>query len=169
MRAHHILTGSLAALAAACGSRETPARADSTPPQVRIDTAPALSVAPKFTNLTCSPAMLRPGDVLSMKMQGAHGATLMAVAPDRTQYFVIFEGEGAPSRGKRKSLSPPDIFLRTPELNIDPRMLTGGVLGPGRDTNEVVFRTHGVYRLVVGSHLETDRPEYAECLVRYAP
>ena len=167
MRAHQILTGFLA-LVAGCGSRETPVRADSTPPAAPVDTAPALSVAPKFTNLTCSPTVLRSSDVLSMKMQGPHGATLMAVAPDRTRYFVIFEGEGAPSRGKRKSLSAPDVFLRTPELNVDPRMLTGGVLVSGRDTNEVVFRTPGVYRLVVGSHLETDRPEYAECLVRYA-
>jgi len=154
---------------AACGSRETPGRTESTPPAAPVDTAPALGVPAKFTNLSCTPAELRAGDVLSMKMQGPHGATLMAVAPDRTKYFVIFEGEGAPSRGKRKSLSPPDIFLRTPEMNIDPRMLTGGVLESGRDTNEVVFRTPGVYRLVVGSHLETDRPEYAQCLVHYAP
>lgn len=166
MRPYRILTGCLA-FAAACGDRDAPRGADSTPAADSVATAPALAVPPRFTNLTCLPEVIRPSDVLTMRMTVPHGSNFMAVAPDRTKYLVVFQGEGRPDRAKRTSLAPPDAFARSTELNLDPKLFTAAV--SGRDTNELLFRVPGVYRLIVGSDLESDGPSYAECLVRYAP
>lgn len=130
---------------------------------------PGWAVPPRFTNLTCAPEVLRKGDVLSMRLTAPHGPTFMAVGPDKTPYIVIFRGEGTPDRTQRKSLIHPDSFAHINELNIDPATFTVGVWVFGRDTNELLFRQPGFYRLIVGSDLETDGPSYAECLVRYAP
>jgi hypothetical protein len=169
MRAYEFLAGGLATVVLACGTGETPRTADTTPATDSMATAPPLGVAPRFTNLTCEPAVIRSGDVLTMRMTVPHGSTFMAIAPDGTQYLVVFHGEGRADRAKRKSLAPPDAFAGTTELNVDPRLFTAGPWVSGRDTNELLFRVPGVYRLIVGSDLETDGPSYAECLVRYAP
>ncbi|MEX2153017.1 MAG: hypothetical protein WD825_06720 [Gemmatimonadaceae bacterium] len=104
-----------------------------------------------------------------MNMSLPHGPTFHARSPDGTSYIVVFHGEGSPDRTRRRSLMPPDSFSRVTELRLDPSVLTAGVGVFGRDTNELLFRTPGVYRLLVGADMETDGPSYAECLVRYAP
>jgi hypothetical protein len=129
----------------------------------------AWAVPPRFTNLTCTPDVLRKGNVLQMRLTTPHGPSFMAIGPDGTPYIVVFHGEGQPDRAQRKSLISPDSFANVTELNIDPAMFTAGVWVFGRDTNELLFRTPGFYRLIVGTDLETDGPSYAECLVRYAP
>lgn len=172
MNASSLLFISLAALGvASCDAkkRETSPSADSSPAIDTMAVAPAWAVPPRFTNLTCTPAVIRPGDVLSMRMTLPHGPTFMAIGPDGTPYVVVFHGEGSADRTRRKSLMPPDAFSKVTELNLDPRTLMAGVSVSGRDTNEVVFQTPGIYRLKVGSNMETDGPIYAECLVRYAP
>lgn len=169
MRARTVLAGFVATIVGACNSQETTARPDAPPAVDTMAQPPSWAVPPRYTNLTCSPSVLRPTDVLTMRMAGEHGPTFMAIAPDRTPFVVVFHGEGQPDRGKRKSLVPPDSFARVTELNIDPRQFTAGPWVFGRDTNELLFTKPGFYRLIVGSDLETDGPLYAECLVRYAP
>jgi hypothetical protein len=146
------------------GDREESAAALDT-----LAVAPAWAVRPSSDNLRCTPAVLRRGDVLTMNMSLPHGPTFHARSPDGTTYIVVFHGEGSPDRTRRRSLMPPDSFSRVTELRLDPSVLTAGVLVFGRDTNELLFRTPGVYRLLVGSDMETDGPSYAECLVRYVP
>jgi hypothetical protein len=131
--------------------------------------APAFAVPPIPGIMTCSPDVLRPGGVLTMRMKVPHGGSFHAISPDRIPYIVVFRGEGSPDRAQRKSLMPPDSFARVAELNLDPRSLKAGVWVSGRDTNELLFRRAGTYRLHVGSDMETDGPHYAECLVRWAP
>src|SRR5688572_16296086 len=147
MRTYKVLAASLAALVTACGTRDTPQGADSTPRADSVATAPALGVPPKFTNLTCEPAVIGPSDVLAMRMTVPHGPNFMAIAPDRTRYLVVFQGEGRPDRAKRTSLAPPDAFARSTELNLDPKLFTAAPWVSGRDTNELLFRVPGVYRL----------------------
>ena len=156
-------------MALACSRQESPERATSA---VAVDTMarpPAWAIGPRYTNLTCTPDVLRKADVLTMRLTRPHGRTFMAVGPDRTQYIVVFYGEGTRDRTSRKSLAPPDSFVNMTELRLDPRTLTAGVWESGRDTNELLFQTPGFYHLIVGSDLETDGPSYAECWVRYAP
>lgn len=171
MRHVHVLAVALAATTAACFSAEK-APADDSATRPVADTgavAPALGVKPTATNLQCTPATLKPGDVLTLRMSLPHGPVMMAIAPDSTQFIVVFHGEGQLDRGQRKSLLPPDAFAKTTELSLDPKTLMAGAWVSGRDTNELLFRRPGTYRLLVGSDMETDGPQYAECLVRYAP
>ena len=166
-----MLASTLAAGAIACGSPENRPASD-TVPAAAPDTgtvAPALGVKPTQTNLQCAPGVLRPGDVLTLRMALPHGPIMMAIAPDSTQFIVVFHGEGRPDRAQRKSLLPPASFVKMTELSLDPKTLTAGAWVSGRDTNELLFRRPGTYRLLVGSDMETDGPVYAECLVRYAP
>lgn len=157
----------LVVLAGACRKADDAARVDSAEGSV-VAVAPALAVPPSDSGLTCEPQLLGGTDVLTLRMPTPHGPTMMVIAPDSTQYLVIFHGEG-PDRARRKSFAPPDIFATTPEVNLDPKVLTAGPLVHGRDTNEVLFTKRGTYRLIVGSDLETDGPRYAECLVLYEP
>ena len=55
------------------------------------------------------------------------------------------------------------------ELRVKVGTLTGGAWVFGRDTNEVVFRDRGTYRVRGGNDMETDGPIYAECLVTFEP
>ena len=162
------LFGCLVILVGAC-RRDEPVRADSASGAVAVATAPALSVPPTDSNLTCEPQLLRRQDVLTMRMPTPHGPTMMAIAPDSTQYLVVFHGEGGADRARKKSLAPPETFAKTPELNLDPKLMTAAPRVFGRDTNEALFTKPGGYRLIVGSDLETDGPRYAECVVQYQP
>jgi hypothetical protein len=147
-------------------------RTDTTATDVVADTMEpprAFAVPPSAHNLVCDPAVMRAGDTLTLRMTGSHGASLYALAPDGTLYIVVFHGEGERDRAGRRSLMPPDSFARLQQLRLDPRTLTAGAWVFGRDTNELLFRERGYYRLIVGSDLETDGPVYAECLVRYVP
>jgi hypothetical protein len=167
----------LTALAILCGAACGPAstRDAGQPRESAAATGDSMAIAPAFAVppipgiLTCSPDVLRPGGVLTMRMKVPHGASFHAISPDRTPYIVVFHGEGSPDRTGRKSLMPPDSFAKVAELNIDPATLKAGVWVFGRDTNEILFRRAGTYRLHVGSDMETDGPQYAECLVRWAP
>jgi hypothetical protein len=132
-----------------------------------VTDAKPLGVRP-YANLQCTPHALRAGDTLTVRMPLPHGRTFMVRAPDGTEFIVVFFGEGR-DRGRRKSLVPPDSFRNMPELRLDTRSFKAGPWVDGRDTNELVFRRAGGYRLFVGSDLETDGPVYAECLVRYRP
>jgi hypothetical protein len=161
--------GCLVILVGACRQDDS-RRADSSNGAVTaMAVAPALGVPPTDSNLTCEPRVLRQSDVLTMRMPTPHGPTMMAIAPDSTQYLVVFHGEGQPDRAKRKSFAPPETFAKTPEINLDPKLVTAGAWVFGRDTNELLFTKPGVYRLLVGSDMETDGPRYAECLVQYEP
>jgi hypothetical protein len=162
------LFGCLVIIVGACRKDDMP-REDSSNGAVAVATAPAWSVPPTDSNLTCEPKVLRREDVLTLRMPAPHGPTMMAIGPDSTQYLVVFYGEGRPDRAQRKSLAPPEAFAKTPELNLDPKLVTAGPHVAGRDTNEALFTKPGGYRLIVGSDLETDGPRYAECVVQYDP
>ena len=107
--------------------------------------------------------------MLVLRMQAPHGASLYIGAPDRTLYLVVFHGQGKPDRAARKSLMSPEAFTNLTELRLSVGTLTGGAWTFGRDTNEVVFRAPGVYRIRVGDDMETDGPVYAECTVTFEP
>jgi hypothetical protein len=102
-------------------------------------------------------------------MKPPHGASLYIGAPDRTLYLVVFHGQGRPDRGARRSLVTPEAFSQMQELRLKVGTLTGGAWVFGRDTNEVVFRDRGSYRVRVGNDMETDGPDYAECVVDFDP
>jgi hypothetical protein len=127
--------------------------------------------------LRCSPSVVGRDDTLEMTMDTPHGVYLVAYPPntDTTRalssemYLIVFPGEGTPDRTRRRSLMPPDSFQRVPTLRLVPRTLTGGVWVYGRDTNELLFRAPGDYRFRVGSDMETDGPQFTECIVRYRP
>lgn len=102
-----------------------------------------------------------------MRMDVPHGGTFMIASPDNTPYLVTFV-PGA-DMVRRVSLMSPDSFSNLAELKIDPGTFSAGPHVFGRDTNELVFRRPGGYRLLVGSELMTDGPDYAECLVRFRP
>jgi hypothetical protein len=132
-----------------------------------VTDAKPLGVRP-YDTLQCTPDTLRAGDILTVRMPVPHGPTFMIRAADGTEFIVVFFGEGR-DRGQRKSLMPPDSFRNVRELRLDTRTFKAGPWVHGRDTNELVFRRAGGYRLFVGSDLETDGPVYAECVVRYRP
>ena len=131
--------------------------------------AVAWTVKPTRDYLTCSPTTVGPDSILVLRMQRPHGASLHIGSPDKTPYIVVFHGQGQPDRTARKSLMSPQAFEQLTEVRLSVRTLTGGVWMFGRDTNEVVFRAPGVYRVRVGNDMETDGPDYAECLVTYRP
>lgn len=148
------------------------ARPDSPTPSAptsKPDSANAWAVRPTRSDLTCTPQIVGPDDVLVLRMKTPHGASLHVGGPDGTPYLVIFHGEGSPDRADRRSLMRPEAFAGLAELRIAVGTLTGGVWVFGRDTNEVVFRTPGGYRIRVGNDMETDGPDYAECVVTYRP
>lgn len=151
-----------AAILAACGGQ-----AERQPPAA--ESAKAWAVRPTREDLTCSPSTVRPDSPLVLRMETPHGASLYIGAPDGTLYLVIFHGEGKPDRAARRSLMPPETFAQMKELRVKVGTLTGGAWVFGRDTNEVVFRDRGTYRVRVGHDMETDGPVYAECLVSFDP
>lgn len=142
----------------------SPAPSTTTPSS---DSAKAWTARPTRNDLTCSPSAVSGDDVLVLKMKTPHGASLHIGAPDGTPFIVIFHGEGSQDRGQRRSLMRPESFAGLAELRLAVRTLTGGAWVFGRDTNEVVFRVPGTYRIRVGNDMETDGPDYSECLVTY--
>ena len=162
----------LVALAAGCSRPADDASKPVPPPPDSAragDSAKAWIVRPTKNYLTCSPDTVGPNDALILRMQPPHGASLHIGGPDGTPYIVVFHGEGQPDRGARRSLMKPEAFAQLTELRLLVRTMTGGVWVFGRDTNEVVFRAPGVYRIRVGNDMETDGPDYAECLVTFRP
>ena len=160
----------VALVGVACGGQSDGGQAERTRPTDSLrapDSAKAWTVRPTKNYLTCSPDTVGPNDALILRMQPPHGASLYVGGPDGTLYIVVFHGEGQPDRGARRSLMKPEAFAQLSELRLLVRTMTGGVWIFGRDTNEVVFRTPGVYRVRVGNDMETDGPDYAECLVTY--
>jgi hypothetical protein len=113
--------------------------------------------------------MIGPDSVMVLRMPRPHGASLYIGSPDGTLYLVVFHGQGRPDRAARRSLMAPAAFEQLTELRLGVGTLTGGAWVFGRDTNEVVFRAPGTYRVRVGNDMETDGPDYAECLVTFAP
>lgn len=166
-----IVPGVLFLCGGCSASPETGGKARPTPPDsvVAPDSAKAWTARPTKDYLTCAPGTVGPDSVLVLRMKQPHGSSLHVGAPDGTPYIVVFHGEGSPDRGARRSLMNPVAFAQLSELRLAVRTMTGGVWIFGRDTNEVVFRTPGVYRLRVGNDMETDGPDYAECLVTYRP
>ncbi len=163
----------LTMLAAGCGGRADD-RAAAPPDSVANsggapDSAKAWTVRPTKDYLTCTPDTVGPRDALILRMQAPHGASLHIGGPDGTPFIIVFHGAGQPDRGDRRSLMQPEAFAQLTELRLHVGTLTGGVWVFGRDTNEVVFRTPGVYRVRVGNDMETDGPDYAECLVTFRP
>lgn len=152
----------VAAMLAACGGQpdRQPAAAES---------AKAWAVKPTRNDLGCSPSTVRSDSTLVLRMETPHGASLYIGAPDGTLYLVVFHGQGQPDRAARRSLMPPETFAQMKELRVKVGTLTGGAWVFGRDTNEVVFRDRGTYRVRVGNDMETDGPIYAECLVTFEP
>jgi hypothetical protein len=120
-------------------------------------------------NIRCSPDTIRPGDTLTVRMDEPHGRYFIARGPDGTDFFIVFPGEGRPDRTQRRVLLPTDSFRKVTLLKLNTRTLTAGPWVFGRDTNEIVFRQAGVYRLMVGSEMETDGPQFTECRVTYLP
>lgn len=133
------------------------------------DSATAWAVGPTKNYLNCSPTTVGPDSALTLRMQRPHGASLYIGAPDGTLYLIVFHGEGKPDRAARRSLMPPDAFAGLSELRLKVGTLMGGAWTFGRDTNEVVFRAPGAYRIRVGDDMETDGPVYAECTVTFEP
>ena len=119
--------------------------------------------------LACSPAELRANQPLTLKMSANHGPTLTAKGPEGTEYLVVFYGAGRPGRVGHQSLVPPDTFSRVTEMNLDPKLLTVAPSKAGPDTNVVLFRKPGTYRFQLGSDIEADGPNQAECVVRFTP
>lgn len=158
------------AVICACGGSDAhPADSATSLPAPPPESARAWTVRPTKNYLTCAPETVGPNDALILRMQTPHGASLHIGGPDGTPYLVVFHGEGQPDRGARRSLMKPEAFAQLTELRLLVRTMTGGVWVFGRDTNEVVFRAPGVYRIRVGNDMETDGPDYAECLVTYRP
>ena len=151
-----------------CRSPETKPDSVRSAPAETLTTAKAWIIPPRHTNLTCTPE-IHANDTLKMRMTLPHGPTFHIGTPDGTPFIVVFHGEGDRDRGERKTLMPPDSFAKVTALDLLPRTLRAGAWVFGRDTNELVFTQPGVYRLRVGSDMETDGPIYAECLVRYSP
>jgi hypothetical protein len=133
------------------------------------DSAKAWSVRPTKNYLSCSPQNVGPNDALILRMERPHGSSLHVGGPDGTPFIVVFHGEGQPDRAARRSLMRPEAFEQLTELRLLVKSATAGVWIFGRDTNEVLFRTPGVYRIRVGNDMETDGPDYAECVVTYRP
>jgi hypothetical protein len=149
--------------------QDTASPASTKAPPARAESAVAWAVPPTKHYLTCAPDTVGPDDALILRMQAPHGASLHISGPDGTPFIVVFHGEGQRDRGARHSLMRPEVFARLTELRLLVRTTTAGVWVFGRDTNEVVFRAPGVYRVRVGNDMETDGPDYAECLVTYRP
>jgi hypothetical protein len=160
-------------LGAACGERPDNARASQTASaesaRAPDSATPSWAVKPTRDYLTCGPAHVGPDSVLVLRMRTPHGASLYIGSPDRTVYLVVFHGQGNPDRAARKSLLTPEAFAQLRELRFNVGTLSGGPWVFGRDTNEVVFRAPGLYRIRVGNDMETDGPDYAECAVTFEP
>jgi hypothetical protein len=151
----------------ACGRTRAP---EDEPPKAGVvaDTiAPAWAVAPSRHNLECSPQVVGPNDDLRIKLGRPHGSSFFITGPDRTQFIVVFH-PGA-DRGLRQSMMTPEKFKALDEMGLKVYALEAGVWIAGRDTNEKVFVKPGTYRIRVGDDMETDGPNYAECLVKYRP
>jgi hypothetical protein len=131
------------------------------------DSAVAWISPPRRDYLTCSPAVVGADDTLLLRMTRPHGASLHIASPDKTPFIVVFHGAGDRDRGARTSLLMPQAFEQLTELRLPVGTLTAGAWVFGRDTNELVFRVPGTYRVRVGNDMETDGPDYAECLVTY--
>ena len=101
-----------------------------------------------------------------MQMTLPHGPHFHVYDPSGTAFFVVFSGDGG---GQRRPVMTADSFAQLTALRIVPREFSAIVCVFGRDTNERVFRRAGIYRLRVGSEMESDGPIYAECLVRFVP
>jgi hypothetical protein len=166
-----LIVAGLVVLACACSGADEAKPTPSPPPgpTAAPESAKAWTVRPTKDYLSCAPDTVGPDDVLILRMKQPHGASLHVGAPDGTPYIVIFHGSGQPDRGARRTLMNPAAFTQLSELRLGVRTLTGGVWVFGRDTNEVVFRAPGIYRVRVGNDMETDGPDYAECLVTYRP
>ena len=151
-----------ALLLIACGGKP---HQQTSPP----DSAKAWAVRPTKNYLACAPEQVGPDSTIVLRLERPHGSSLYIGAPDGTTFLVVFHGQGNRDRASRRSLMSPAAFEQLAELRLGVRSLTGGPWVFGRDTNEVVFRTPGTYRVRVGNDMETDGPDYAECLVTYHP
>jgi hypothetical protein len=125
--------------------------------------------APRERALACTPAVLRAGDTLTVRLGRPHPGELAVVAPDGT-YFVLasaaLERQYADSAGA--GLIPAEAFARMDRLALGTRDAAALPYVHGRARNERIFRTAGTYELRLADNLFTDAGgEVHVCRVEY--
>ena len=116
--------------------------------------------------LTCTPAVVRARDTLTLRMKTPHGDYLAVTAPDGTMFFIVYPSLGSPTR--KYSLVPSEPFRATSTLRL-PADVRATPRIYGRDTIlETVFTQSGTYVLQMGANLESDfSSKPSECRVRF--
>ena len=114
--------------------------------------------------LRCTPATLRAGDTLTLRMPTPHGGDLGVWTPGGTFFFLVFwaSGDVDPAR----SLVPWDVFRSMPDLRIPTTLMAIPWSQPGPE--RPVFSEAGEYRFVLDESLQTDGIPRFSCRVRFS-
>ena len=116
--------------------------------------------------LSCGPHILRPTNTLRLRTPTPHGHYLVVVAPDKTQFFLVYPQE----EDRKPSVIPPDRFTALSSVAFAVDSLRGWPQAALRDTYELVFQKAGVYEIYVADDWETDEAtDVRRCRVRYRP
>ena len=106
--------------------------------------------------LACPGGLLTDSDTVTIRAPIPHGAYLVVIAPDGTQFFVIYPNSDDPSS---QPISP--TVFRTVEMF---SLIVGESVGRpwvgGRDSLEVLFQQAGAHEIVVADNWESDVPSF---------
>lgn len=123
-------------------------------PVVSLDKPPTGSSS-KGKEISCSPAVVRPGDILAIKTNKSYPDFGVRV-PDKNVKFIMLVTAAYP-----EGLMDSEKFGKQMGINVD---VSEAKIKP----NTRIFTKEGIYRFVVSRNLETDdgTPSF-ECSIRY--
>jgi hypothetical protein len=116
--------------------------------------------------LKCAPRALGSGDTLVLSMSMPHPAELAVTHPDGTPFFLVYDPD-SDTRADSGPLYPKDTFRRLREVRLRVAEATGTPWVGGREKNERIFTTPGIYEFRLTEILETEDLPIYRCTVRY--
>ena len=125
-----------------------------------------VGVASGAAEMKCSPKVLVPGGLLTLRMPASHGADFGVWNPKGEFQFISYNKASA-----EEPTSPidPSTFRTEPEVKLPAATAVGIPVRDGFEKPELIFQRPGLYRFVVAENLETENPPEAvlRCTVRF--
>jgi hypothetical protein len=126
----------------------------------------AAAQAKRTRMLSCGPAILSGNSALTLGFALPHPAELSIQAPDGTIYFLVYERNAATPAGQTPLVDKAS-FRKMTELKLDVPTAAASPLVYGRNSNERIFRTAGVYKIVLADNIQSDADQDVyRCQVR---
>ncbi len=119
------------------------------------------------SKISCQPKIIGPADTLTIKMPVPHYKELAIYHPvSRSWWFLVYSPDE--TRPDTKPVMSSVKFAKTSTVKLKISTATGTLWEAGKNKDERIFQSPGIYKIYISEALETERGGYS-CTVKYDP